>query len=286
MGLMRLMGPIGLMRPMGLMGLMGLIGLMGLWGLPAQAQIKIGGNVYGGGNQGQVKGSTKVTVLAGDIGAVLDPEATRPLENKKGKVFGGARMADVGGNTFVHIDGKNFTADNATTPDYIVVNQVFGGNDIAGQIGTAAAVGEDVPSELTAIKRTTADETDPKKNAVDNTFNCYVRVSTKATDTHYTAEEIAAAASDPDNPAYGKSTADVKPAADAKKVYIGQLFAGSNGDYDYEQTAGPGEGQLTHKIFNRSDKNHENPVAEVVSDKEGVGFHFPELDKWTTPARW
>jgi len=279
---MGLMGPMGLMRPMGLMGLMGLIGLMGLmglWGLPAQAQIKIGGNVYGGGNQGQVKGSTKVTVLAGDIGAVLDPEATRSLENKKGKVFGGARMADVGGNTFVHIDGKNFTADNATTPDYIVVNQVFGGNDIAGQIGTAAAVGEDVPSELTAIKRTTADETDPKKNAVDNTFNCYVRVSTKATDTHYTAEEIAAAASDPDNPAYGKSTSDVKPAADAKKVYIGQLFAGSNGDYDYEQENGPKAGQLTHKIYNRSDKNHESPVAEVVTDASDVGFHFPELDK-------
>ena len=28
----------------------------------AQGQIKIGGNVYGGGNQGVVNGSTKVTV--------------------------------------------------------------------------------------------------------------------------------------------------------------------------------------------------------------------------------
>ena len=106
-----------------------------------------------------------------------------------------------------------------------------------------------------------------------------MRVSTKATDTHYTAEEIAAAASDPDNPAYGKSTSDVKPAADAKKVYIGQLFAGSNGDYDYEQENGPKAGQLTHKIYNRSDKNHESPVAEVVTDASDVGFHFPELDK-------
>ena len=41
------------------------------------AQIKIGGNVYGGGNKGNVDGSTRVTVLAGDIGAV-DKDATRP----------------------------------------------------------------------------------------------------------------------------------------------------------------------------------------------------------------
>ena len=42
----------------------------------AQGQIVIGGNVYGGGNKGQVDGSTKVTVKRGDIN----------------KVFGGARM--------------------------------------------------------------------------------------------------------------------------------------------------------------------------------------------------
>ena len=41
---------------------------------------KIGGNVYGGGNKGKVKGNTRVTVKAGD------------LHN----VYGGARMADVG----------------------------------------------------------------------------------------------------------------------------------------------------------------------------------------------
>ena len=108
----------------------------------AQGQIKIGGNVYGGGNQGVVNGSTKVTVKSGDIGAILDDEASRPLEDPKGKVFGGARMADVGGNTFVHIDGKSDPA--AANTNYILINQVFGGNDIAGNIGTAAAVEEDI----------------------------------------------------------------------------------------------------------------------------------------------
>ena len=212
------------------------------------AQIRIGGNVYGGGNMGEVKGSTKVTVLAGEIGAV-DSAFARPLVNPKGKVFGGSRMANIGGNTYVHIDGEHFTKDNSTTPDYILINQVFGGNDIAGTIGTAAAVGETKPEELTAVKEESDPE--PKKNVVDNTFNSYVRVSTKAT--------------------------DGVPDSDAKKVYIGQLFAGGNGDYDYEQVPGPEEGKVTHRIYYTTD--HTTPVAQVVTNTEDVGFQLPELDK-------
>ena len=61
----------------------------------AQAQIVIGGNVYGGGNAGDTGGNTTVTVHAGDISAV----------------YGGARMANVGGNTTVSLDGEHATAD-------------------------------------------------------------------------------------------------------------------------------------------------------------------------------
>ena len=216
----------------------------------AQGQIKIGGNVYGGGNHAEVKGSTKVTVKAGDIGAVLDPRATRPLDDPQGKVFGGARMANVGGHTFVHIDGEHAT-------DYILINQVYGGNDIAGTIGTAMTVGESKPTELTAIKREdhSEDADDPKRNDIGDTFNSYVRVSTKTAYTaeeiaaanegdpaygktagvpdYYTQEEITAASTDPENHAYGKKTTDIKPPANAKKIYIGQLFAGGNGDFEY-----------------------------------------------------
>ena len=143
----------------------------------AQGQIKIGGNVYGGGNHAEVKGSTKVTVKAGDIGAVLDPNAKRPLEDPQGRVFGGARMADVKGHSFVHIDGEHAT-------DYILINQVFGGNDISGKIGTAMTVGEDVPTELTAIKSAMPPslpdgKTEEHYNDVGDTFNSYVRISTK-----------------------------------------------------------------------------------------------------------
>jgi len=248
----------------------------------AQGQIKIGGNVYGGGNQGVVNGSTKVTVKSGDIGAILDPAAVRPLEDPKGKVFGGARMANVGGNTFVHIDGKSEPA--VANTNYILINQVFGGNDIAGNIGTAAAVGEEIPAELEAVKSSMPSplpegETEEYYNEVDNTFNSYVRVSTKVTDEHYTEEEIRLASSDPDNPAFGKSTTDVKPAPDARKVYIGQLFAGGNGDYDYEQTPSPNPGKVIHTIYDKKDKNHQNPVAQLETPEGDVGFQFPELDK-------
>ena len=213
----------------------------------AQGQIKIGGNVYGGGNHAEVKGCTRVTVLKGDIGAVLDPSAERPLKDPSGKVFGGARMANVGGNSFVNIDGEHASG-------YILINQVFGGNDIAGQIGTA----DTIPAKLTEVQP--VDGTDDKKNKVNNTFNSFVRISTKTAYTaediaatteddraygqeagfvdHYSQDEINAASTDPDNPAYGKTTNDIKPPVSAQKVYIGQLFGGGNGDFVYNDENG------------------------------------------------
>ena len=210
--------------------LVSLMVLMSLMGLSAHAQIKIGGNVYGGGNHAEVKGSTRVTVLKGDIGAVMEGE--RPVKDPAGKVFGGARMANVGGNSFVHIDGEHASG-------YILINQVFGGNDIAGHIGTT----DSIPAALTAVKRNSADATDSTKNAVDNTFNSFVRISTKTKDpnvstSYYTPDEITAASTNPEAAAYGKKTTDIKPADDAKKVYIGQLFAGGNGDFTYTDEAG------------------------------------------------
>ncbi len=229
----------------------------------AQGQIRIGGNVYGGGNHAEVKGSTKVTVKAGDIGAVMDPNATRPLEDPQGKVFGGARMANVGGNTFVHIDGENAT-------DYILINQVYGGNDIAGEIHTGT-----VPSELTELMPSPLPEGKtkddyPKLNDVDNTFNSFVRISTKATNTHYTQEEIDAASTNPEAAAYGKRITDVKPAEDAKKVYIGQLFAGGNGDFTYTDENGNPLKDGEEFIIKQGDAI----IARSASE-----FVLPELDK-------
>jgi len=188
----------------------------------AQGQIKIGGNVYGGGNHAEVKGSTKVTVRAGDIGAVIDPEHDNSATNPRGRVFGGARMANVGGNTYVHIDGKSEVATG--TPNYIVINHVYGGNDIAGEIGTAAKVGESLPTELVG-----------NPDGVDDTYNSYVHLSSSV-DVHYTQEEC-----DDYNTANSlssgdkgfRTTNDIK--TPARKTFIGQLFAGGNGDFEYPE---------------------------------------------------
>ena len=249
------------------------------------AQIKIGGNVYGGGNHAEVRGSSRVTVTAGDIGAVLDPSVKGNLEDPQGRVFGGARMADVKGSSFVHIDGENAT-------DYILINYVFGGNDIAGHIGTAKAVGDTIPEELTEVKREEADLTNEKLNTVDKTFNSYVRVSTKTAYTaaeiaaatagdpaygktagvpdHYTQEEITAAALNPDADAYGKTTDDIKPPTNAKKIYIGQLFGGGNGDYTYLDENGD------------SLRDGDDYVAEqggIIIARSKTPLFMPEQDK-------
>ena len=190
--------------------------------LTLSAQI-IGGNVYGGGNSGDVAGNASVTVKAGNLK----------------KVFGGARMANVGGRTFVHIDGKEAT-------DSMVINFVFGGNDIAGTIGTDAVL----PAELTEVG------TGEGQNNIDNTWNAFVRISTE-------------------------TDAEGKEVEDAKKVYIGQLFAGGNGEYNLLQ---PGEPKLasgdpdpaktTYRIYDKKDVNYETPIAE-----NSTGFVPPELDK-------
>ena len=153
---------------------------MFLAAMTVQAQISIGGSIYGGGNAGDTGGSSKVTVYAGNLHAV----------------FAGARMANVGGSSFVHLDGEHAS-------DYILADYVYGGNDIAGTIGTSA----EIPTELTKVGTTAG------LNNIDNSWNTFVRISTKMD------------GDDED--------------ADAKKIYVGQLFGGGNGYYDYD-TSGAG----------------------------------------------
>ena len=140
-----------------------------------QAQITIGGNIYGGGNAGDTKGNTNVTIYAGDLN----------------RVFGGAQKADVGGHAFVHIDGEKAS-------DYILINHVYGGNDVSGVIGNNSELTKSVPTE---IKKAT-------DNLVNESWNAFVRISSKMDGDHV--------------------------AEDNQKIYIGQLFGGGNGAYDYD----------------------------------------------------
>ena len=157
-----------------------------------QAQITIGGNVYGGGNAGDLGGKTTVNIYAGD------------LHN----VYGGARQANVGGSAFLHIDGEHASS-------YIVIDKAYGGNDIAGTIGSS----KKLPTELTKVGTTTG------LNNIDSTWNAFVRIAPIPA-INYTQDEIDAASEGDD--AYGKTISDTK---NKIPIYIGQLFGGSNGDY-------------------------------------------------------
>ena len=154
----------------------------------AEAQIVIGGHVYGGGNAGNTGGNTTVTVRAGDLN----------------RVFGGARMANVGGRAFMNIDG-------AHASNYIVINRLYGGNDIAGTIGTEfEGKSEDQLPELPNEVKDHADN-----NGVDKTWNALVLISTKTVTTGTGNEAV------------------TTEATDAQKIYIGQLFGGGDGEYEY-----------------------------------------------------
>ena len=159
-----------------------------------QAQISIGGSIYGGGNAGDTGGSSKVTVYEGNLHAV----------------FAGARMADVGGSAFVHIDGEHAS-------DYILIDYVYGGNDIAGAIGTS----ENLPLKTETSDGLTEVGTEAGKNDIDNSWNAFVRISTKTVTTGTGDNAV--------------TTED----SNAQKIYIGQLFGGGNGYYDYD-TSGTG----------------------------------------------
>ena len=240
------------------MRLIGLIGIISLWPLLSSAQIKIGGNVYGGGNKGAVKGSTNVKVRQGDLQ----------------KVFGGARMGNVSGNSYVNIDGKN-------AEGYMVINYVFGGNDIAGKVGTGEAVSEGLPAEIAG-----------NEDHVDNTWNSYVHLSSKMTAAvHYTQEECDAynrANNLQEGDAGYKTTADIKTPATLdttnEKAFIGQLFAGGNGDYSYVEngnpyTVGTGEEAVTmqkYDVYLLPRTEGDKPIATITAEENK---YKPELDK-------
>ena len=144
------------------------------------AQITIGGNVYGGGNAGDMTGSTNVTVCAGDINAV----------------FGGARMANVGGSTFVNIDGEHMSND-------IIINVVYGGNDIAGKVGQSVQTTDAIPEELKHAVTNQITETEGENTKQYGAF--VLTTKEKEADTGETQHHM----------------------------FIGQLYGGGNGNYEY-----------------------------------------------------
>lgn len=118
-----------------------------------------------------------------------------------GNVYGGARQANVGGSTFVNVGADHHD---------VLINAVYGGNDISGTIGTS----EDVPTELDEAALngiTDADGDNARKNYKG--YNTFVRISPEATKT--TGE------------------GDNAVTTQLYNIFIGSLFGGGNGDYTY-----------------------------------------------------
>ena len=154
----------------------------------------INGNVYGGGNEANLIGSTAIDLQGGDYA---------------GAVFGGARKADIYGYTYVNIDGLNAKND-------LHIADVYGGNDIAGQIHpsetwewTKQAVLH-VPFALADAVKAPNLTTVPADH-VDNTWNAFILAT---------------------NPASSSV-----PEVQTKKIFVDNLYAGGNGDYDYSAPA-------------------------------------------------
>ena len=240
--------------------------------------ITIGGNVYGGGNQGNVDGNSTVTVKAGNIvGSTSSPGG--------GKVFGGARMANIGGRTYVNIDGEHAISD-------IFITEIYGGNDISGTIGTstvpvrrdvyytaeeAAAYneanslneGDDGYKTINDVKTTEnpngltevltgsqTKETNPEKNAIDNTWNTFVRTSRSTKVVEMSEGE----------------TRTEEPYA----IIAGSLFGGGNGDYTY-RPLGTNIGTESDPIITTTHDVLDNSGNVIASSS--TGFTRPELAK-------
>ncbi|MBR3478032.1 MAG: hypothetical protein IKH43_02920 [Bacteroidaceae bacterium] len=108
--------------------------LLPLNALNIQAQITIGGNVYGGGNQGEVGTGNAKTVYTFDKTNDTDDMTSVIIRSGEIKnVYGGGRMAGVDGNSSVTIDGT-------TSTDKIIIGNVYGGNDITGTVKGGAKV--------------------------------------------------------------------------------------------------------------------------------------------------
>ncbi len=160
-------------------------------------------NVYGGGNQADLIGSTSVILQGGNI---------------FGDVYGGARMADIMGHSYVNIDGAN-AANN------LFVKAVYGGNDIAGSI--RVKTNEEKWTWLASTTIATPFTTEAK--TVDpNTI-------TIASDGYFSETTY----NDPkfsENDAIDKlwnAFVQSTPVKSGIQVFVGNLFGGGNGDYTY-----------------------------------------------------
>ncbi len=85
------------------------------------------GCVYGGGHQGDICGKSTLMPQFNALTGVSTH--VRVYSGRVGDVFGGARMANIEGGTWVEIE------DRSNDHFHVIIDRVFGGSDLSGQIG-------------------------------------------------------------------------------------------------------------------------------------------------------
>ncbi len=225
-------------------------------------------NVYGGGNQADLIGSAFTRLDAGNI---------------YGNVFGSARMADTYGYTNIVIGYDDASADK-TKPLY--VKAVYGGNDIAGEsartmdamthilagawnffssapafIGKATVAYADRPEWKPYDEQTITYSYSPVPKQVN--VNGAINMS-DITNHIVMSQHIP-----------------------GKSMFVGNLFAGGNGDYDYKADDVQGQVKLidelnddgitpkSYKIFGSADNPLSKPDAKkAYLQLEGGTFGY------------
>jgi len=201
--------------------------------LPLRAQ-HIAGEVYGGGHNGTVSGSTNVYISAGEIGN--DSLVGTPYGGVYGAgegataVVAGNTQVDIAGGLFYnHIYGGGKKADltgnaNVNVFGGVIRVNVYGGSRLADVNGYAYVhVFDNDKTSASPILGTVYGGNDIGGN-VRNTANAYPAFYTT----------LAAA----DKPSQVPSAfVHISQAAVEKQPYIGNVFGGSDGGYTYVATA-------------------------------------------------
>lgn len=104
------------------------------------AQHAVWGNVYGGGRMGDVCEHSTLMPQFHALSGVSTH--VRVHSGRVGEVFGGARMADIEGGTWVEIE------DHSTDHFHAIIDRVFGGSDLSGSIGVSKHVSKTLGNEF------------------------------------------------------------------------------------------------------------------------------------------
>ena len=98
------------------------------------AQHAVWGNVYGGGRMGDICEQSTLMPQFHALSGVSTH--VRVHSGLIGDVFGGARMANIEGGTWVEIE------DHSTAHFHAIIDRVFGGSDLSGSIGVTTHKGK------------------------------------------------------------------------------------------------------------------------------------------------